>query len=395
MKWGGSLRMETGDQYLVKKINKTYVLETIKKYDPISRIEIAVKTGLNKGTVSSLVSELIKENIIQELGPGLSSGGRKPILLRFNNKAGFSIGIDIGVNYILVVLTDLNGNIVNKEHHKIVDDSFDQVMSLMIDVIRRLIDNAPDSPYGIVGIGIGVAGIVNVDGEVLFAPNLDWSNVNIKEPLKKEFNLPVLVDNEANAGVIGEKQFGAGKDTSNLLYLSVGIGIGAGIIIDGQLFRGSSAFSGEVGHFSIEPHGLECPCGNKGCWELYASEKALLSKAQQLFSDHKNMNIDQLVELADNGNTQAIDLISTIGEYLGIGLSNLINTFNPDTILIGNRISKIKRWLETPINKTIHDRALPYHLKHLKIAFSDLHLHSAALGASSFAIDHFFTALKN
>lgn len=387
--------METGDQYLVKKINKAYVLETIKKHEPISRIETASKTGLNKGTVSSLVSELIKENIIHEQGPGQSNGGRKPILLRFNNKAGFSIGIDLGVNYILVLLTDLNGNIVNEEHHKIVDDSFDQVMSLMIEVVRRLIDNAPNSPYGIVGIGIGVAGIVNVDGEVLFAPNLDWHNVNIKEPLKREFTLPVLVDNEANAGVNGEKKFGAGKDTSNLLYLSVGIGIGAGIIIDGQLFRGSSAFSGEVGHFSIEPHGLQCPCGNKGCWELYASEKALLSRAQHLFSDHKNLNIDQLVELADSGNTQSIDLISTIGEYLGIGLSNLINTFNPDTILIGNRISKTKRWLETPINKTIHDRALPYHLKHLKVAFSDLHLYSAALGASSFAIDHFFAELKN
>src|SRR5699024_5726111 len=158
----------TGDQYLIKKINKSIVFDTIRQNHPISRAQISETTNLNKGTVSSLVKDLIDDNLVYEIGPGESSGGRRPVMLLFNHVAGFAIGVDLGVNYILTVLTDLEGNPVEEIRTTLENISFDSVISTLFQSIRTLIERAPDSPRGIVGIGIGVPGIVEEKGTVLF-----------------------------------------------------------------------------------------------------------------------------------------------------------------------------------------------------------------------------------
>lgn len=385
----------TGDQYLVKKINKSIVLETIKNKHPLSRAQISEVTGLNKGTVSTLVNELIAENFVYEIGPGASSGGRRPVMLLFNKVAGYAIGVDLGVNYILTVLTNLQGEIIEEKMIPLNNLSFDFVISTLINSIQSMVKSAPESTYGIVGIGIGIPGIIDDQGTVLFAPNLGWENTNIKEIVSNQFNIPVTINNEANAGALGEKLFGIGKHVSNLIYVSAGIGIGTGIILNNELYKGSSGFSGEMGHFTIEVNGKKCRCGNKGCWELYASENALLEQARSLsiFRDDQktDISLEKLVQLADEGNTAVIHLFNTIGEYLGLGLINIINTFNPELIIIGNRLTAAEKWIMNPIKRVIESRSLPFHQKGLNIAFSNLKTYSCALGASSVAISNFFS----
>ncbi|WP_346206936.1 ROK family transcriptional regulator [Caldifermentibacillus hisashii] len=382
----------TGNQQLVKQINKTLVLETILHEAPISRADISQKVGLNKGTVSSLVNELLEDQLIYESGPGQSSGGRRPVILLFNDKAGFSIGIDLGVNYILGVLTDLRGNIIVEVNKKLTVRSYEVVIEILKSVISDLINAAPQSHYGIVGIGIGVPGLVNNDGEILVAPNLGWKNINLREEIENCFDIPVLIENEANAGAYGEKLYGAGKESDNILYISAGIGIGVGIILNGKLFYGMNGFSGEAGHMIVQVNGKDCTCGSSGCWELYASEKALLEEARKLKLTgitEETLSIELLLELANSGNEDIINLFHSIGMYLGVGINNIINIFNPEQVIIGNRLAMAKDWLEKSIEKFIKNHTMKYHQKDLIISFSKHAYYSAAIGVSAQMIDQF------
>lgn len=384
---------QTGDQSLVKQINKSIVFHTIKNKGPISRAQISKETGLNKATVSTMVSELIQETFIQEIGAGQSSGGRKPVLLYFNQHAGYAIGIDLGVNYILGVLTDLSGNVIGEVTNKLKDRTIDYVTEKIFTVIESLIKQAPESPYGIVGIGIGVPGQVDKEQKVRLAPNLNWKNIDLKKIIEDRFSIPVSIENEANAGAHGEHLYGAGKNIANQIYISIGIGIGTGIIINNQLYKGTSGFSGEMGHFTIDANGKKCSCGNRGCWELYASESALLKAAmqQKIFSDEQATDLDTLLEDAKNGNPQVLQLLHTLGENIGVGIINIINTFNPEAIIIGNRITLFKNWIINPIERILDERLTNYHRGSTEIRFSYLGNLSTALGATSIAIENFLS----
>ncbi|MFK7694331.1 ROK family protein [Paenibacillus sp. HJGM_3] len=375
----------TGDQQLVKKINKSIVLETIRTDCPLSRAQVSETTGLNKGTVSTLVNELIEAHLVYEIGLGQSSGGRKPMMLHFNKTAGYAVGIDLGVTYILTVLTDLDGHIVAEHRLPLGVQEPEPVLEQLVRQVRTLIERAPVSPYGIIGIGIGVPGIVDAEGTILFAPNLHWEAFPLRERLEREFGLPVTIDNEANAGALGEKQYGAGRTSDDLVYLSVGTGIGSGIVLGGHLFRGSHGFSGEIGHTSIESNGKKCSCGNRGCLELYASEGALMEQARAIGA----ASFDALVDMAEAGQPEALQLFHQTGEYLGIGIANIINTFNPQLILIGNQMVRAEAWLRNSILRVVRMRSLSYHREGLDIRFAELKTHSAVRGAAYYAISAF------
>lgn len=377
----------TWNQHVVKKNNKALVLSLIIEKETISRADIASVTGLNKTTVSSLVNELLEEELIYESGPGISSGGRRPVILHFNRNAGYAIGVDIGVNYVLAILTDLKGKIIVEQSQSVNRTSYSAIMSTVQMMIQSLMDDMPKSRYGIVGIGVGVPGIVNKEGSVLLAPNLGWTNIHLKEDLEKVFQVPIIVENEANAGAVGEQQLGAGQDYQNILYVSAGIGIGVGIILNKELYQGKNGFSGEMGHMIIELNGKRCNCGSSGCWEAYASENALLEMAGGNID-----SLESLIQLANNGDESAISLFEKIGHYLGYGINNIINTFNPDQVIIGNRLALVREWIEAPILTTIENHTLAYHQKEVQLEFSKLGKYSTALGVSAFVVDHFIKA---
>lgn len=386
---------KTFNHHVVKEGNKSLVLNKIIEASPISRASVASELGLNKGTVSSLVNDLLEDYLIYESGPGASSGGRRPVMLLFNEAAGYSIGIDLGVNYLLGALTDLNGNIVHTKEIVFKDFSYEEIKDELFIVIDFLIAAAPPSPHGIIGIGVGVPGIVDNNGTILLAPNLNWKNLNLMEVLENKYGLPIIIENEANSGAYGEKKFGAGTEYDNIIYISAGVGIGIGLILNGSLYKGSKGFSGEMGHMTIQVDGPECRCGNRGCWELYASEQALITKAEStglLQKDHEKFDLANLHALAKDGNKDAIALFEQTGDYLGVGINNIINTFNPQQVIIGNRLATAKKWLEEPLNKRVNKQALWFQRNDLQINFSELSTFSSALGAAAFSIENFLQA---
>ncbi|REK52182.1 MAG: ROK family protein [Thermobacillus sp.] len=378
----------TGDSALIRRINTAIVLECIRNESPLSRARISERTGLNKATVSSLVSNLIAGGLVSEIGTGESSGGRKPVMLLFNAGAGHAVGIDVGVNYIRGLLTDLAGTPVARRETKIARRSPEDVLPLLHDVIRGLIGDAPASRYGVVGIGIGVSGIVDDGGTILFAPNLNWRNVPLRRLVEERFNLPCVIDNEANAGAAGELRYGAGRGFADQIYVSVGIGIGTGIIINRELYRGKSGFSGELGHMSIAMDGRQCSCGNLGCWELYASEKALIEHGEPYAS------FEAACAAAESGDGQAVRLLETIGAYLGTGIANIVNVFNPEAVILGNRICIAERFVRGAVEREIERRTQTYNREGMRLLFAELGEHSAVRGAAGYAISRFFDSLN-
>ncbi|WP_136604020.1 ROK family transcriptional regulator [Paenibacillus dokdonensis] len=375
----------TGDQALVKKINKSLILHTIRKHAELSRARISEMTGLNKATVSNLVAELQEDQLVLEAGPGESSGGRKPLILHFNAMAGCVIGMELRVKQLTAVLCDLNGSVLREAESPLLQHDLPYVFEAMQTMIATLIDAAPLTHYGILGIGVGVPGMVDEHGLVLFAPNLGWEKTPLRELLEEKFSIPVIIDNEANSGALGELNFGRGEDVRHLLYVSAGSGIGSGIIIGGELYKGSRGYAGETGHMCIEAEGTPCSCGSRGCWELYASEKAYDLAALELPAYHTR----ELIRYADQGNAAACQQFAVMGTYFGIGLTNLINSFNPELIVIGGALSEAREWLEGPMQQVVARRTLPYHKQQLEIAFSTLGSRAAMIGAGFSAAMHF------
>ncbi|KWX76108.1 ROK family transcriptional regulator [Paenibacillus jilunlii] len=380
----------TGDQALVKKINKSIILHTIRKHSPVSRARVSEMTGLNKATVSNLVAELCGQELVTEAGPGESSGGRKPLMLHFNSMAGSVIGIELQVKQLKAVLCDLGGSTLLELDCPLEVHDLPYVLEKMKGIISALIASAPSSPYGIVGIGVGVPGMVDEHGMVLFAPNLGWEMVDLRAILEQSFAVPVTIDNEANAGAQGELNFGAARDVRHLLYISAGSGIGSGIIIGGELYKGARGYAGETGHMTIEAEGKPCSCGSRGCWELYASERTYDNPGLALPA----RSTTELVRYAREGQEDTLRHFTTIGEYLGIGVTNLINSFNPELIVIGGALSEAEPWLGEPLRRVVAERTLPYHKQQLEITFSRLGSRGTMIGAGFSAVMHFLGNIR-
>jgi N-acetylglucosamine repressor len=388
------LEVITADQMLVKKINQRLILNEIVANSPISRAKLSETTGLNKSTVSSQVNTLIEKNLIFEIGQGQSSGGRKPVMLVFNKNAGYSIGIDIGVDYLNCILTDLKGNIVLEDYQQLESQSSEDIQDVLFLKIKNLLAQMPESPYGLIGIGLCVPGLVTTEQKVIFTPNLEWNyQLDLKPLIEQEFKVPVFLENEANAGAYGEKEFGAAKDYENLVYVSVHTGIGVGIIINNELYRGVRGFAGEMGHLTIDLNGLKCSCGNRGCWELYASQDALLKSLSK--SHQEKLSNRDIIHLANQNNPDILMALQKFGFYLGIGLTSILNTFNPQAVIIRNNIVEALPMVLNSIKNSVASRTYQQLENSYELLISSLGKNAPALGASSIAIEHFletFTA---
>ncbi|MFP7700328.1 xylose repressor [Bacillus velezensis] len=384
--------MDIADQAFVKKVNQKLLLNEILKNAPISRAKLSEMTGLNKSTVSSQVNTLMKENLVFEIGQGQSSGGRRPVMLVFNKKAGYSVGIDVGVDYVNGILTDLEGTIVLDQHHHLECSSPEITKDILIEMILHFIANMPQSPYGLIGIGICVPGLIDKNQKIVFAPNSNWRDIDLKSFIQKKFNVPVFIENEANAGAYGEKVFGAAKNHDNMIYASIGTGIGIGVIINNDLYRGVSGFSGEMGHMTIDFNGPKCSCGNRGCWELYASEKALLTSLQ---TKEKKVSTQDIIDLAHLNDIETLHALQNFGFYLGIGLTNILNTFNPQAIILRNSIIESHPMVLHSIKSEVSSRVYSHLDNSYELLPSILGKNAPALGMSSIVIDHFLDMVHN
>ncbi|MGN9867033.1 ROK family protein [Bacillus swezeyi] len=384
--------MNTADQALVKKMNKALILEQIIANAPISRAKLSEITGLNKSTVSSQVSSLLQKEMIFETGRGESSGGRRPVMLKFNRKAGYAVGVDIGTNYMIVVLTDLEGNIIEHKERDLDEEDIPATEQALIELVGFAIEKMPPSPYGLAGIGVCVPGLVDNAQQVVFTPNKPIHLIELKNLLEEKFNVPIFIENEANAGALGEKEYGDARHLEHAVFVSINAGIGLGILMNGKLFRGVEGFSGEAGHMSIDFNGPACRCGNKGCWELYASEKAVFSS----FLSDTEAPLHQIVkERADRDDPNMLKTFETFGFYIGVGLLNIIKTLNPGTIILRNTIVESYPMIVDSIKKTISSRSAKEALADYQLKISSLGRIASSLGVSRIVIERFLEQFMN
>jgi glucokinase-like ROK family protein len=368
-------RYRTGDQALVREINLSIILNCLRETSPISRAQLAEITGLNKTTVSSLVRELIARNFAREIGFDSSGGGRPAVLLELNPEAGSIIGLEIGVDFILALLTDFKAQVLWR-HRDDTNQAEGQeaILARAFDIVRQALTVNESNHNPVLGIGIGVPGLVDISsGTLLFAPNLKWRDIPLHEIFSREFEVPVFVDNEANVAALGERYFGAAQSSKDFIYLSLGVGLGGGIVLDGQLYRGISGYAGEIGHTTIASDGERCNCGNRGCWETLVSQTAVVNRVRKAIEAENASQVSQLVkgplerisipaivEAAREGDEVARRALEETGVYLGIGIANLINTFNPELVIFGGVLSLASDYLLPAAKKTLQERSLAW-----------------------------------
>lgn len=395
-------RARTGDQALIREINLSIILNALRDHPPLSRAALAIATGLNKTTVSSLVQQLIDLGLISETGVGKNITGRPGILLQLNPIAGGIIGAEIGVDFISVVLTDFAARVIWR-HQERTDRREAQatILRRAISNIQAAVKQARLHTLSILGLALGVPGLVDVEsGTLLFAPNLHWENVPLRQIFRSRFNFPVYVDNEASIAAFGETYFGVARGARNVLYVSAGVGIGGGLVLDGRIYPGGAGFAGEVGHMTLEPNGILCACGNHGCWETLASQSAVFRRVHEciatgqmsLLARFKNgkrepLTIPVVVRAAEDGDMIARQALIETGKYLGVGLANLVNALNPEMIVFGGILSLAKEFLLPVIQQTISERALRWSSRTTQIVVAQYGSDACVMGAVAMVYD--------
>lgn len=399
------MHTRTANLQLMKEINQSIVLNIIRNYGPISRADIAKKTKLSSTTVSTLVDDLVKQEYLEEIGEGESSGGRRPILLKFNPASHFVIGVELEGRNISVAVTDLKINIINKSTERIKNTDELSIVDEIINLVRQTIKKSGVEFEKIAGMGVGVTGLIDTErGIIRQAVNLNWKDVPLKDLIEDKFaDLPIYIDNIANVAALGEKWAGVGKEVKNLIYIRIGTGIGAGIVLNGTIYEGSNGNAGEIGHMTIEPNGPRCKCGNQGCLEVLASGSAIAKRAiteilggrDTLIKKLTNGSIEQITakivaEAAKMGDKLSLEIWEEIGEYLGIAIANLINIYNPEIIIIGGGVAQAGKLLFEPIKRTVKKRALPGPAKLVKIVPAKLGENVSTIGAGYLALEKIF-----
>ncbi len=329
----------------IRGINKQIVLNYVRDRAPISRAEIARKTALQRSTISAIVEDLQLDGLIEETGTGDSSGGRKPTLLRLKTGTPVAIGIDITPRKTTVALADLAGQILRQETFPTSPD----VDFMSAQIIEKVKKHASENKKFNLEVGISVPGIADhTTGNILYIPFFDWSNWDICKQITKQTNLRATVDNDANAIALAELWFGEERNRKdrNFITVLVAEGIGTGIIFDGQVYRGDRGAAGEFGHMIVgENAPVECSCGGRACWEAHASEKAIRFRYRNQFKKCSSKNgdyrIERLIKLANEGDEEAIKVFKEAARFLGIGISNLVVGFSPQTIIVSGRIVKV------------------------------------------------------
>ncbi|MBX6353971.1 MAG: ROK family protein [Thermoflavifilum sp.] len=383
--------MQSIDAPAMRRLNKVSVLRCIRSHGPISRIEIAHRTGLNKATVSSLVDELMAEALVEEVGVGQSRGGRKPVLVAFRAAAGYGIGIDVQITHLTATLCDLAGHVVSERTHPLRGRPLDGpgLVDAISDAVSGMQAEAPPSPRGVLGVGVGLPGMVDVrSGWVYQLPNVPVRDWPLGPVLSSRIGLPVWVDNDANCGAGAEIRLRG--QVRHLVYIHAGVGVGAGIVIDGALYRGRRGIAGEWGHVPIIERGVPCNCGGYGCWEQYASERALArylaesGAMEEVPVEWEQMQdfVTDVVRRAEAGAPAERRALTLLGHYLGLGLAGIVNALDPDVILLGGRLRLAYRHLLPEIRAVMRHRVMgPDKLVPIELG----HELAVAIGAAALA----------
>jgi len=378
--------------------NKNAVINLIRfTSGGISRADLARKLGISRAAVTAIINELIEKEIVRETSNGPITGGRRSKLLGINAGGGHTVGVDIGATHVGLIVTDLSAQVLHE-----LEVSFDigqgpeTCLAKIDDLLRELLVKADLRLDQILAIGVGVPGPVVAEAGAVVAPPImpGWDNFPILHHLNSLWHCPIALNNDAELGALGEWAYGAGRNERHLLYIKVGYGVGAGVLIDGKIYRGASGSAGEIGHITILDQGPVCTCGNVGCLESLAGGRAIADKARmavqsgqrrtqlaQNNSRTKQITAFEVAAAARMGDLVAQEIITEAGDYLGIAIANLINVVNPGTIVVGGGVAQMGDLFLEPIRRSAHERSLRAAVQNLRITAATLGRRSTSMGA--------------
>ncbi|ADH97951.1 ROK family transcriptional regulator [Salisediminibacterium selenitireducens] len=394
----------TGSFRLMKSLNRSLVINIIRRKGPISRTDISKQANLTPPTVTNIVNDLLKEGLVKEGRTGASKGGRRPVLLSINYNNHYVIGVDVGTGQIRVGLSNLNAELLNRKKETLpAGIKAGEFMTILYRLVDDMITNSDVSRDKIVGIGIGMHGIVDEEkGISIYAPHFDFGELPLKERLEARYEIPVKVENDARCSAIAEMWFGDTRANPNLVFINVGDGIGAGVILNGQIHRGHHHIAGELGHMIVDLNGRQCTCGSYGCLHTVASGIHIRERAiheitlgrstalREMRENKEDIDGEVIYEAALHGDEFAEELFAQAGRFLGLAVTNVINFLNPDQIVLGGGVMKAGAFVMKPLVETVNRRALTDDARKTEITVSSLGSHSALLGAVSLILHDVF-----
>ena len=362
-----------GDNRAIREVNRSIILDLVRRGDRVSRTELARRSRLTKPTVSTIIEELIKEGIVREVGFGesVSGGGRPARLLEFNGASAAYLGIHFGVRSTTVAVADARGTIrITRGRSSVQGDPLRSVRALR-PLIARALQTAKVPRSRLEGAGATVPGLVDQEtGACVLAPNLGWRDFPLRDVLTEELGLPVVVNNITQAAAVAEGRLGAARGARSYVWVYVGSGVGSGVVLDGRLFYGQRGFSGEIGHCPVVDDGPPCACGRRGCLEAVASSMAISRAAEAAVATREPTLMSEMARPLDaaaiaaaaaDGDRVARRILSEAGEHLGRGLSYLLNVLNPEMIVLGGPVAQVGETLLREVRASVARHALLPH----------------------------------
>jgi glucokinase-like ROK family protein len=385
-----------------KHILKRRIVRYLYFHGPKSAAEISKRLKSSIPTITATINELININVIIEQGQGNSSGGRRPNLFGLQDDVFYILGIDIGwfTTKIAIFNTKLE-NVSTFINHplELKDDS--RLIDEIYRVANDLIENSGIEREKLIGVGIDMPGLIDAEKGFNYTYFND-SEKSLAERFEDLFKMPVYIENDANARTLAEYRYGQARGTKNTLVLHVGWGVGLGMIINRQLYRGASGFAGEFSHIPLIENGLLCQCGKQGCLETVASGTALVRLAKKGIREGQNSTLSKkiaegqelipktIIEAANEGDQFAISIISKVGFELGKGIATLIQLFNPERIILGGRVAEANQYLLTPIEQALNHYSIPKLRNQTEILISKLGTNANILGAVAMVSENVF-----
>ncbi|HVL53858.1 MAG TPA: ROK family transcriptional regulator, partial [Vitreimonas sp.] len=337
--------------------NQGLVLRTLFDHGPVSRAEVSRRTGLTRTTVSDVVAEFMADGLAEEIGRGPSSGGKAPILLRVVDDSRRVIGVDLGERAFTGAVVNLRGEIRARAEVPVQGSDGDEAL----DTLHRLLDGLIEGgPGDLLGIGVGTPGLVDVStGTIRWAVNLDWQDLPLADLLRARYGVPAFVANDSRAAALGESMFGGQSRTTNLVAIKVGHGIGAGVVLNGELFHGDGYGAGEIGHTAVVDDGAACRCGRFGCLETVASSRAIVARAEEAgradpgsalgrrsAAGGGQLTLDDVRTALAAGDSEAEVIVRAAGRYLGQAVAGLIGALNVHRIVLLGAVTTLgEPWL--------------------------------------------------
>jgi len=396
--------IQSADRFLIRNINQSVLLNLIRAHSPISRPQLATLSGLSQVTVLKITNSLIERDLVLENEYAESTGGRRAGLLEINPEGGFAVGLIPQRNALNAIILNLNSNLVYSRQWNI-PFTYPQVIDTIEHCVKEMLQESGVPREKIIGLGIGMTGLIDAEnGRCIDSQLLNWQNLEISSPLEERLGIPVFLDNDVNCLAIYEKLFGQGQSYNHFLVVAIGGGVGLGIIINGDLYRGAFGGEGEFGHTTVSAEGRLCVCGNQGCLEAYISDRGIVknyleymhSTTYSLQGEIQEATAFEVVERARNGDGAAIAAIQRAGILLGVSLANLVNIFNPECIVLSGPDSDASilagDLLFEPMQQSLKQHLFSQIGKDLHFIVERQGFESWARGAGSLALRHFFAS---